>query len=262
MRTLIAAALLPMLAAIPLYAAETGVSVRLAEVKGSVSARAASDAAWIDAKNGTMMAPGGEVKTGPGASVVLAFSDGNKVKLDPLTTFGIDGATTLKTSLRLFTGRLSAWVRRANKADFSVRHSAGVAAVRGTKFVMAGSKTEMTIELFEGALDVVDSFGRSSSMSPRQNVAVTQAGGVTAPSPLPAGAQMPPEPTVEAPPPPDAETTTAAAEVAPESTEAEVPPESTVDTTVSTTEQVSPVQESAISSVKEIVTTPVSPSAP
>ena len=42
MRHLLAAALLPLFATVSLYAAESGVAVRLAEVKGTVSARASS----------------------------------------------------------------------------------------------------------------------------------------------------------------------------------------------------------------------------
>jgi hypothetical protein len=94
MKILLAIALLPLFFAGTLYAAETGVAVRLAEVKGAVSARASSQAAWAAVKDGAMLAPGGEVKTEPGASVVLAYSDGNKVKPEEKTTFGVESATT------------------------------------------------------------------------------------------------------------------------------------------------------------------------
>jgi ferric-dicitrate binding protein FerR (iron transport regulator) len=113
-------------------------------------------APWTGVKDGVMLAPGGEVKTWPDSSVVLAFSDGNKVKLEERTTFGVEGATTLRTSLRLFSGKLAAWVKRGNKADFRVRHAAGVAAVRGTVFTMIGTETGLRIALFEGSLEIVD----------------------------------------------------------------------------------------------------------
>ncbi len=202
MKTLLAVVLSSIFAAVPSYAAQSGVSIRLAEVSGAVSARASSSAAWTTVKNATMLAPGGEVKTADGASVVLAFSDGNKVKLASATTFGVEGATTLKTSLRLFAGRLSAWVKRANKADFTVRHAAGVAAVRGTVFAMEGSAAGLKIELFEGALDIVDSFGRPSSLSPGQNAQLTPQAGLQGISSLPPDAKAPEEPKVEAPPAP------------------------------------------------------------
>lgn len=202
MNTLRAILLLPLFASLPLWAAEPGVSVRLAEVKGTVSARASSTAAWVEVKDGTMLAPGGEAKTEAGASAVLAFSDGNKVRLGSATTFGVEGATTLKTALRLFSGRLEAWVKRANKADFTVRHAAGVAAVRGTVFAMEGSDTGLKIALFEGALDVVDNFGRPSSLSPGQTAHVSAEAGIMGISSLPSATTAPEEPKVEAPPPP------------------------------------------------------------
>lgn len=149
-----------------------------------------------------MLAPGAEVRTGPASSVVLAFSDGNKVKLEQKTAFGAEGATTLKTSLRLFSGKISAWVRRANKADFAVRHAAGAAAVRGTVFGMAGTETDLSIALFEGSLDIVDNFGRPSSLSPGQSARANAQTGLSGISSLPPGAQAPPEPAAEAPPPP------------------------------------------------------------
>lgn len=244
MKSLLGAALI-LFGLVPLYAAEPGVSVRLAEVAGTVSARASSSAAWTGVGNGAMLAPGGEVRTGPGASVVLAFSDGNKVKLEPGTTFGVEGATTLKTSLRLFAGKLSAWVKRANKADFTVRHAAGVASVRGTVFSMEGTAAGLSIALFEGALDIVDGFGRPSSLSPGQSAQIAQATGLSGISSLPPGTTPPVEPAVEAPPPPAG---SAAPAPAPET----VPAEKTTSETITTPPPSSPTQE----------TSTVSPSAP
>lgn len=202
MKTLLAAVLLPLFAATSSCAAEAGVSIRLAEVKGAVSARASATAQWVAVKDGTMLSPGGEAKTEADASVVLAFSDGNKVSLGPKTTFAVEGATTLKTSLRLFSGRLSAWVKKANKADFTVRHAAGVAAVRGTIFSMEGTDLGMNIQLFEGALDIIDIFGRPSAMTPGQNAAVSQTTGLQGISSLPPATATPVEPNVALPPPP------------------------------------------------------------
>lgn len=258
MKTILAAVLLPLFASVPLYAAEAGVSVRLAEVKGAVSARSSSSAAWTEVKDGTMLAPGGEVRTGPGASVVLAFSDGNKVKLEQKTSFGVEGATTLKTSLRLFSGKLSAWVKRANKADFSVRHAAGVAAVRGTVFGMEGSDLGLQIALFEGILDIVDNFGRPSTMNPGQNAQMSPAAGLMGISSLPPAATPPAEPKVEAPPPPG--TTSAATPPAPaETVPAETVPADPAPATETTAlPPSSPTQESATSACVATV----SPSAP
>ncbi len=235
--------------ALPLYAANGGVSIRLAEVKGEVSARADAAAAWTAVKDGTMLAPGGEARTGAGASVVLAFSDGNKVRLGPATTFGVEGATTLKTSLRLFAGRLEAWVKRTNKADFTVRHRAGVAAVRGTVFAMEGSDLGLTIALFEGALDIVDNFGRPSSMSPGQNAHVSPEAGLMGISSLPPGTAAPAEPNVEAPAPPPAT----------DAKTSDVPPDALPATETESPPPASPTQESATTDSTESTVSPSSP---
>lgn len=250
MKALFLAVLLPLFRAAPLYAAEAGVSVRLAEVKGAVSARASSSAEWVAVKEGTMLAPGGEVRTGSGASVVLAFSDGNKVRLAPKTTFGVEGATTLKTTLRLFSGKITAWVKRANNADFAVRHSAGVAAVRGTTFDMEGSDAALEIALYLGVLDIVDNFGRPSTLSPGQNARMSPAAGLMGISSLPPASTPPAEPQVESPPPPG--TTTAAP--GPAET---VPADATADGGTTEVPASSPTQESATTCVAT-----VSPSAP
>lgn len=259
MKILLAAVLLSLFAAGPSYAAEAGVSVRLGEVKGTVSARASSSAAWTEVKDGAMLVPGGEVKTGPGSSVVLAFSDGNKVKLEQKTSFAVEGATTLKTSLRLFSGKVSAWVKRANKADFSVRHAAGVAAVRGTIFGMEGNELSMQIELFEGVLDIVDNFGRPSTMSPGQNARMSADAGLMGISSLPPGTKAPEEPKVETPPAPGTTTAAPAPEAAPAET---VPADTKAETETTEVPASSPSQENATTTAESTCVPTVSPSAP
>lgn len=245
MKIVLAGLFIPLFATLPLYAAGTGVSVRLGEVKGAVSARASSTAAWTPVKDGVMLAPGSEVKTERGASVVLAFSDNNKVKLEQSTTFGIEATSTAGTSLRLFTGKLTAWVRRANKAEFKVRHAAGVAAVRGTVFSMFGTEADMGLSLFSGALDLADAFGRLSSLTPGQSAQVNRLIGLVGIAALPpAAAAVPVEPAVPVPPAPAPAATAPAAtppadslpaEPAPATDAAAPPPPSPVQNAASNT---------------------------
>ncbi len=244
------AVLLPLLATVPLYAAELPLAARLAEVNGEVSARASSSASWVAVKDGTMIAPGGEVRTAKGSSVVVVFSDKNKVRLNSATVFGIDGATTLKTNLRLFSGKIQAWVKRVNKADFTVRHVAGVAAVRGTILEAEGTTTGLRLTLFEGAMDVVDAFGNSTSMTPGQTSSLSQTGGNQGVTATPSDVKTPAEPEAEAPAPPDATTT---------QTEGEEPPPEEIAAVVEEPAPASPVQESATTTTADST---VSPSAP
>jgi hypothetical protein len=200
MKTILASLLF--FAAASSHSANLDVSVRLAEVTGSVWARTSAEAQWVPVKDGVMLAPGSTLKTGVRASVVLAFSDNNKVQLGPKTTFTVEGASTLTTELRLFSGRLQAWVKRVNKADFIVRHPAGVAAVRGTIFGMESGDAGVKIDLFEGALDIVDNFGRPSNMGAGQAAQISAKEGIQGIASLPPAAKAPPEPKVQAPPPP------------------------------------------------------------
>lgn len=248
MRTLLAAVLLPALA-VPLFAAESGLSVRLGAVTGSVWTRSSAAVPWAASKDGAMLAPGVEARTGRGASAVLAFSDGNKVRLGPATVFAVEGATTLKTSLRLLSGRLEAWVRRANKADFTVRHRAGVAAVRGTVFAMEANASALDISLFSGALDVVDSFGRPASLNPGQSARVSADAGFLGIAPLPPGTAAPAEPDVETPAPPAA----AAAETT------DAPPDELTGTETESSPAPSPTQESETTDSEESTVSPSSP---
>jgi len=237
------AAILALLATVPLYAAELPLAAKIDAVSGEVSARASSAASWVAVKNGAMLAPGGEVRTGKGASAVVVFSDNDKVRLNSATVFAIDGATTLKTELRLISGRFTAWVRRANKADFRVRHLAGVAAVRGTVLEGEGTDAGINFTLLQGAMDVTDAFGNTSSLIPGQSANLTQAGGNQGVTTATGEVKVPEEPAVE---PPAAPTTAA-------TTEPAAPPEEIAAETTTVPPTKSPVQESA---------TTVSPSAP
>ncbi|MBI3288409.1 MAG: FecR domain-containing protein, partial [Elusimicrobia bacterium] len=205
MKMLLAAVSMFFLFAAPARAAESLLAARLADVIGRVSARVSSTAPWVQVKSGAMLAAGGEVKTEVGSGVVIVFSDGNKVFLAPRTTFAVEGATTLKTSLRLFSGRIECWVKRTNNANFAVRHRSAVASVRGTVFAMEGTDSAVKIDLFSGGLDIVDSFGRPSSLTSGQRAEVAQDTGLQGISTLPPDAVAPKEPDVAPPPPPPAD---------------------------------------------------------
>lgn len=246
------AAFLPFLAPVPLHAAELPLAAKVDEVNGEVSARASSSASWVAVKNGTMLSPGGEVRTAKGASAVIVFSDNNKVRLNSATVFAIDGATTLKTELRLISGRFTAWVKKANKADFKVRHVAGVAAVRGTILGGEASETGIVFSLHEGTMDVTDAFGNTASMTAGQSANLTQSGGNQGVQALPPGTAIPEEPKVEAPAAP---TTTT-------QTDTTTPPEAIAAETTTAPPTTSPVQESANTTTTTTESTTVSPSAP
>jgi hypothetical protein len=127
-----------------------------------------------------------------------------------------------------------------------------VAAVRGTVFAMEGSDLGLNIALFSGALDIVDNFGRPSSMSPGQNAHVSPEAGLMGISSLPPGTAAPVEPNVEAPAPPpatDAKTTDVPPDALP-ATETEAPPPA------------SPTQESATTTTESSCVPTVSPSSP
>lgn len=237
-------------------AADAPLGVMLAEPEGSVWVRIDDAAPWTRGEKNAPLPIGAEVKTLAASTAIISFSNGTKLRVNPKGSLRINEAGSLKTALQLLTGKVECWVKLlSGNSRFQLRHRNAVASVRGTVFAMDVSDGVVKIDLFSGALDVTDSFGRGTSMSPGQTAAVADDGlkGVSA---LPPSQKAPEEPAVAIPPPPapDAGKGQPAKKAAPAKTEeapAEIPAEET--TTTEAPPPPSPLQET---------TTTVSPSSP
>lgn len=123
-------------------------------------------AASIDGKAvalGTAVGEGGEIRTGPNASISVALSDGSTVTLPSQSLIRVARlrryhlTSELDRLFRLETGRSETRVTpRTNGRDrFELRTPISVAAVRGTDFRVAllGDGQASTIEVLEGHVD-------------------------------------------------------------------------------------------------------------
>lgn len=183
-----------LLVRLPASAAE--LAAALASVSGPVRVRdGGRDRAAIA---GAPIAAGTEIAIGAGGSAVLAFSNGTKVRAESGTTMRVTEASASSTFLELTRGVLQCWVRGLEGGRFRVRSGAAVAAVRGTVFTARNDGRTLRFDVFEGLLDVRDSWGRATMAERGQRVTVTDSG-LSGTSSLPSDAKAPSEPQVALP---------------------------------------------------------------
>lgn len=204
----------------------------------------------VAAKPPVLLAEGATVKTGSDGLALVVTADGSKIQVRSGSSFTFATASTSETTFSLLMGAITCWVRPQSGRHFNVRVPGAVAAVRGTIFVInVGDDGNSTFDLHEGAMDVNDSFGRSTSLVANQRVECNVVRGLTgAPSPLPPNNSAPAEP--EAAVPPAAEIPAAPAPQEPPASSTTPSDESSTPPPPSTT----PEQGNTVS--------PVSPSAP
>lgn len=169
----------------------------LADFKGGVAVEAGGQA--LEPKPGLLLPPAAVVTTRGGSTAVIAFSNGNKVRLGAFSSIKVDERSAQRTTLSLLRGRLDCWVKRFKSSRFQVRTGAAVAAVRGTVFSVDFDGASARFDLFSGELSVTDIFGRGLVLTPGQRVDVTPSG-MRNMSSLPRSVAAPGEPDVPLPP--------------------------------------------------------------
>lgn len=135
----------------------------LEEVQGEVEIIPADEATWRPVSAGTEVQPGDRIRTGPGASVTMEFPDGSWTELDADTELTIvelrlrrDGGSRT-VFLRQWLGRTENYVHPMPAAAswFKIETPSGVAAVRGTRFVVeVASDGQTHLEVSEGEVEV------------------------------------------------------------------------------------------------------------
>ena len=105
-------------------------------IEGRVMVLPSGTADWTQAKLHQLLPVGTKVRTEADSSAILAFSDGTKLKLSPLSNFAFDEAIPGRTTLFLGVGRLYAWVKKQHGGVLQVRTPTAVAAVRGTELML------------------------------------------------------------------------------------------------------------------------------
>jgi hypothetical protein len=233
-------------------------------ISGSVQVQIAGSELWTLAAPGQILPAGSQIKTEAKASCTVAFSDQSKVRIGPKATFKVETVTPSKISVFIGLGKLEAWVRKGLNRTFQTRNPVSVASVRGTVFaVNVLTPTNVTVDVFEGAVAVQDNFGNTASVGQGQRVEANAATGASAPAPTPPSVTAPIEPTVTVTPPaPTPAPAPAAAPAKPAAeTRAALPPPPPADT-VPAEETAAPVAPAPTTNPTQETTTPVSPSSP
>lgn len=194
MRIFPLAAVLGVLLAPPVSAAD--LAAVLGELKGKVTVNGQA------AVDGQAVAEGDEIAAGWGASAVVAFSNGSKIKVNARTTIKVDQKSAEATSLNVLKGRLTAWVRGLQGGRFRMRAGTAVASVRGTILEGENNGGVGGFTVFEGEVGIAGANGQGMIITGGQRVEITPVG-LGRMMALPPGMAVPPAiPFLPPPPPP------------------------------------------------------------
>jgi ferric-dicitrate binding protein FerR (iron transport regulator) len=175
-------------------------SVEMGPVFGSAQFQAGGSDAWFFARPGRSLPAGSVVKTASGSYCLVFFSDGTKLRLGPWSELRLAELSEGRTAVSLSAGRLEAWVRKRAGADFRTDTPIFTATLsEGLFSAEILSPASATFDVFSGTPTVIDGLGKSQAVSAAQHVELGAKTGAATPSPLPAGALKPQEPTLEGP---------------------------------------------------------------
>lgn len=170
--TLVRLAAVLLLAAAPAKAQEQPQTVVIAQAGGAPLVLLDGIEPWRRAQPGYELTPGTKVHVGPRGLVVLAFSDGSKIRLTQNADFTLEEAQSSSIAGFLGLGRLEAWVSKNSQREFKIHSAQAVAAVRGTIFSMVASNNGTIVDLFSGRLDLSDLFGHTAVLMPGRQATV------------------------------------------------------------------------------------------
>ena len=176
--------LIVLFAAIPLRAAS------LRRVTGLVQVQGVGFGPWrVISRVPRTLSSGEKIRTGPGGSATLIFSDGSRLDLEDDASLILESVTGKRRLLRLVLG--TAVLDERGTGTRLITPTA-VAAVResGASFrasVLAGGRT--SFQLFQGLVGVEDNRGHQVLLRPRESLRVDLRG-MAVPRRLPTGSQM------------------------------------------------------------------------
>ena len=173
---------------------------------------------WFFAKPGRTLPAGSMLKTETGSYCLIFLSDGTKLRLGPRANLRLTELSAEKSEMALGSGRLEAWVKKRENAEFKAQTPLFTAALaEGIFAAEVLSPTSATFDIFTGEPKILDSLGKAQTVSPGNRVEFDSKTGASTPAPLPSAAQRPEEPSLTSPAKPASvkEPATAAAPAAP-----------------------------------------------
>jgi len=190
----------PAVSEVPQVPAPAALTAALGPVFGSAQSQQGGSDAWFFAKPGRPLPAGTMVKTEAGSYCLIFFSDGTKLRLGPKSNLRLTELSAQKAEVALGSGRLEAWVKKRESAEFQAQTPLFTAALPEGSFAAdILSPTSATLDIFTGDPKVQDSLGKSQTVSPGQRVELDAKTGASTPAPLPSGALRPEEPSLAGP---------------------------------------------------------------
>lgn len=142
-------------------------NAKISRVKGDVQIKTTDKASWKAAKDGDTVTETGQIKTGAGAEVFVAWKGGSVVKVGPssqitMSSLSVDGAGNTKSAVKLEKGQVTAKAAKlGGTSSFNVNTPTAVAGVRGTGFQC----TENQVLVADGSV-AVSAGGVTVDLSP------------------------------------------------------------------------------------------------
>ncbi len=141
------------------HSSSPDLAVAIGSLSGSVTIQE-TDGSSTAAAEGQTLAAGETIITGADGEASIEFYDSDRVALAPDSTLKIDDASADKAvqsvHLELTAGRLWARVLKLldTRSSFDVRNNGVVANVRGTAFHVRADAGNLTIDQFDGSLNI------------------------------------------------------------------------------------------------------------
>ena len=157
-----AQAMLGLLAVVLFSAAVSAapLKVKVTKIKGNVMVMKAGASNWTTATDNMSLNKGSQVKTAAGGSCILAWENGNVVRLNELSALAIteslkEGAAQ-KTGLDVKNGKTYAKVGKleSSNSEFTIKTPTAIAGVRGSEIIVTADTGISTFQVLDGSFAV------------------------------------------------------------------------------------------------------------
>ncbi|MEA2082301.1 MAG: FecR family protein [Elusimicrobiota bacterium] len=145
----------------PVTAAEASPLAVISKADGKVVVMAPAGGKWKKVRTGDFLFEGDRIKTSRKSRAVINFISGIEIEVNENTEFTIKVSERKggkREEMDMILGEILSKVRKG--ADYRVRTPQAVTAVRGTKFGVRATGNITEVYVFEGLVDVFNSYGK------------------------------------------------------------------------------------------------------
>jgi len=140
---------------------KTNVAAIVTSISGTLLVLPYKTEKWVEARKGTFLYEGDQLKTGPNSKAAITFANGIELKINENSTFTIQitEEKEMKNAIDLFIGEIFSKVM-IEGVKFEMRTPVAVAAVRGTEFNTKVKEDKLTTFLvYKGIVEVWNELG-------------------------------------------------------------------------------------------------------